>query len=502
MLSIGQQKVDLLGLCIVAGLLIAVTAMSVLFPQLSPWGYIALVAGAVLVYWSVRWEIQMWAWLWVLSYGIVDRGLWKLELAGFFNLTIPRLIFIAAMAGFFLYFLLGRGSLRFDRTLLWAMAAMIGYCAVSASLTGWKATTPEVESAPYYRFMVALAFPFLIFLLVYSSTNRPRQIRTGLMMISIYGWYALYLSYLQYAAVRGFDGARAFIWPGYINDPSYGIHFERARGAFNAAGPQAMFLVLLFFTALFLYRKVSGPYRALLLIQAILTPPAIFFAGIRASYIAFGLCGIIWCIMASRDRFGSIKLAIAVLVVLVGTATFWTNLSGTDRAAGGVAQRGPIQSRKILLYQSWEVFQQHPITGAGFGHFVDAQQSLERDPSSLVGLSTGVVVQHNLLLNMAAETGAVGLIGILLIAWLLYRQSRQLYEKIPPGVTDDLSREFVVLFWIAMVNYAATAMFRDTFWDVFANGLFWSLAGLVVAYNQMLEPHHVELSADVTAQEG
>ncbi len=502
MLSIGHQKVDLLGLCIVAGLLIGVTALSVLLPQLTPWSYVALVAAAVLIYWSIRWEIQMWAWLWVLSYGIVDRGLWKLELAGFFNLTIPRLIFLAALAGFFLYFLLGRGKLRFDRSLLWVMAALIGYCAISASLTGWKASTPEVESAPYYRFMVALAFPFLIFLLVYNSTNHPKQIRTGLLMISIYGWYALYLSYLQYAAVMGWDGARAFIWPGYINDPNYGIHFERARGAFNAAGPQAMFLVLLFYTSLFLYRKVSGPYRAALLIQAIVTVPAIFFAGVRASFVAFGLCGIVWCILGSRDRFGSIKLAIAVLVVVIGSASFWTNLSGTDRHKGGVAQRGPIQSRKILLFQSWEVFQAHPITGAGFGHFVDAQQALERDPASLIGLSTGVVVQHNLLLNMAAETGAIGLIGILLVAGLLYRQSHQLYEKIPPHVTGYLSREFVVLFWIAMINYAATAMFRDTFWDVFANGMIWSLAGLVVAYNQMLEPHRVELSAGALGQAG
>ena len=502
MLSIGQQKVDLLGLCIVAGLLIAVTAVSVYLPQLTPWSYLALAAGAVLVYWSIRWEIQLWAWLWVLSYGIVDRGLWRLELAGFFNLTIPRLIFLAGLAGFFLYVLAGRCRLRFDRSLMWAMAALIGYCAVSASLAGWKASTPQVESAPYYRFMVALAFPFLVFLMVYNSTNRPKQIRIGLLMISIYGWYALYLSYLQYAAVRGWDGARAFIWPGYINDPNYGIHFERARGAFNAAGPQAMFLVVLFFTSLFLFRKVGGLYKAALLIQVILTPPAIFFAGIRASFVAFGLCGILWCLLGSRDRFGSIKLAMAALVLVVGTATFWTNLSGTDRATGGVAQRGPIQSRKILLYQSWEVFQNSPITGAGFGHFVDAQQQLERDPSSLVGLSTGVVVQHNLLLNMAAETGAIGLIGVLIVALLLYRQSHQLYRKIPIGASGDLSREFVVLFWIVLINYATTAMFRDTFWDVFANGLLWSFAGLVVAYNQMLEPHHVELPAGATGHAG
>ena len=121
MLSIAEQKVDLLGLVVLAVVLAAAVAISVIFPALMPYSFVALVGVAVLVYWSIRWEIQMWAWLWVLSFGIVDRGLWRLELTGFFNLTIPRLIFIALISAYFIYFLMGRGRLRFDRALFWVM---------------------------------------------------------------------------------------------------------------------------------------------------------------------------------------------------------------------------------------------------------------------------------------------------------------------------------------------------------------------------------------------
>ena len=499
MFTIGQQRVDTFALIVLAVLLIALTVLSIAVPVLSPWCFLALGVFALICYWAVKWEITIWAWLWVLSYGVVDSGLWKLEITGFFNLTIPRFVFLTALLGFGLYFLLGRGRLRFDRTLLWAMAALTAYCAISATATGWLARTPEVATAPYYRFMVALLFPFIMFYFVYNATRDERQIRWALVLISVYGWYALYLSYLQYASIMGMEAARGWIWPTYINDPSYGIHFDRARGAFAAAGPQGMLLVLLFYTALFLIRRIRGPYRIALIIQAIAVPPAIFFTGIRASYVAFLLCGVVWCLLAGRRRFGVVKLGFAALVMILGVAMFWGNLTQTRRQTGGVAQRGPIVSRQILLHQSWEIFKTNPLTGVGFGHFVDAQQNLERDPAALIGLSTGVVVQHNLFLNMAAETGAIGLGGVLLVLFLLYRQSRQLYRKLPDTAPRDiLSRDFVVLFWVAMLNYVATAMFRDTFWDVLANGMFWSLAGLVVGYNRLTQRQGAELSAEVS----
>jgi len=487
MSTIGQQRLDTFGLALVALLLAGLTALSLFVPVLSPWCFLALGILALLSYWVVRWEITVLAWLWVLSYGIVDTGLWKWEIPGFFNLSIPRLVYGGAILAFVMYFLVGRGRPRFDRGLLWVMLALIAYCAVSATATGWTARTEEVETAPYYRFTVALLFPFIMVTLIYSVTRSERQIRWGLILLSLYGWYALYISYLQYAAIVGLSGARAWIFPAYINDPTYGIHFDRARGAFRAAGPQSLFLVFLFYAVLFLIRRTSGAYRIALIAQAILIPPAIFFTGIRAAYVSFALCGVLWCLAAGHRRFGGVKLGLASLVLILVAAMFWGNITGTNRQTGGVAQEGPIVSRQILLYQTWEIFKDHPITGVGFGHFVDAQQNLRRDPASLIGLSVGVVVQHNLFLNMLAETGVLGLIGILLVLWLLFSQSLQLYRKLPRFSAGMLCRDFVILFWVAGLNYLAAAMFRDTFWDVFANALLWSLAGLVIGYNRLLE---------------
>jgi hypothetical protein len=501
MLTLGQQKIDVVSLALVTALVAVAVALGVAQPRLMPLPFVALAGAAVLLYWAVRWDVTIWAWIWVLSYGLVDRPFWSHPIAGFFNMTIPRYLFVVLFFAFLGHMLLRRWRLRYDRALLWAMLALLVYCALSATATGWTARVlvRELHTAPYFRFLGAMLLPFIMFFFVYNATHRERHIRWALVLLNLYGWYAIYIGYLQYAAVMGAPGARAFIWPGYINDAGYGIHFDRARGAFYGAGPQAIFLVLLFFIDWYLVRRTRGPYRASLVVQALLIPPAIFFTGMRSAYVAFALCGVIWLIWAGRGRFGWSKLGIAVVLVAAGAAMFWANLAQTRRQTGGVAQTGPILARLALLDQTWDIWQSSPVFGVGFGHFVDAQQQLPRDPGSRAGLRVGLLAEHNLFLSMLAETGVVGLAAIVLVFVLVFRQSVQLYRKLPVTAEGDLSPALVVLFWIALANYLVDAMLRDTLWDVFANALFWSFAGLVAGYNRLLEPHPIDLPVAASA---
>ncbi|MBS3733550.1 MAG: O-antigen ligase family protein [Phycisphaerae bacterium] len=502
MLTVGQQRIDPLALIAVGALTALAIALSLVVPHALPWALAALAAAGLLVFWAGRWEITVWTWLWVLSYGLLNWPEWEITLAGFFNLTVPRLIFVVALAAFALHFLFHRRRLHFDRGLLWVMLLLAVCVGLSAWATGWTTRIrqpQEIVSAPYYRFLGSIVMPFVMFLLVYNVVRRERQITWALVLVSIYGWFALYTGYLQYAAIRGLPAARMLIWPAYINNPEYGHHFDRARGAFSAAGPQAVFLVLLFYVDLYLLRRVRGTGKAVFAVQALLVPPAIFFTGLRSAYLAFALCGIVWLLWADRRRLGAAKLVFLGLAVLIAVVTLWETLSGTDRMRGGMGQVQPVVARKILVAQTWEMVKRRPFFGVGFGHFVDAQHEMRRDPTSLVGLSGGVLVEHNLFLNMAAEMGLVGVTLTVAVFVLLFRESLRLYRKLPSGASGMLSRSFVILFWIAMVNYLTDAMFRDTLWDVFANGLFWSLAGLVVAYNRLLEPQPLELPPAASA---
>ena len=493
MLTLGQQKIEPFTILTVAVLVAASAALSIYAPWMMPWTFVALAGLAVFLCWSARWEITVWSWVWVLSYGLLEWPEWRMVIPGFFTMTVPRLIFVAAVLSFGLHFMLRSERVRFDRALLWAMLALAFYVGVSAWQAGWESAVLEFRSAPYFRFISSLCMPFVMFFLVYNATRREKQIHWALILITAYGWYALYVSFLQYAAIRGISGARGLIWPPYVNNPNFGIHFDRARGAFSAAGPQAVFLVLLFYVDMFLIRRLRGHYRAALVVQAILVPPAIFFAGMRSAYLSFLVCGLLWLLVGERGRFGVSKVGVAVVISAAAVFALWTNLTSTERARGGVAQMEPIQARRLLLYQTWHVVRERPLFGVGFGHWADAQMKFEQDPGSLARLTTSALAEHNLFLTMAAETGVLGLAGIILLFILLLRQSLQLYHKLPATAGGALSRGFVVLFWVALVNYLTEATFRDTLWDVFANGMFWSLAALVVGYNRLLEPYPLDL---------
>jgi hypothetical protein len=73
-------------------------------------------------------------------------------------------------------------------------------------------------------------------------------------------------------------------------------------------------------------------------------------------------------------------------------------------------------------------------------------------------------------------------------------ESVSLYRKIPPAATGWVSRELVVAFWMIMLNYIVCGMFRDMLWETSSGVLLWSMAGLVVGYNRLLEPHPIDLA--------
>ena len=501
MLTLPQQKIGLLAAT--TGAILATAAVSIVVPEIFPWSLLALAAAGVLLYWSLNWEITAWAWLWVLSFGMLDRPFWVLELPGFFNMTIPRLVFLAALVGFTLHFVLRGRGVHFDRPLLWMMFALLAYCALSATIAGWVAEGSPIPSAPYFRFLGAMLFPFTMFFLMYNAVGREKQIRFGLILLSVYGWYALYIGYLQYAAIMGWESARTLIFPAFINQPSwgptYGIHFDRARGAFTMCNPQATFLVILFYVDLFLIRRLRGPYRAALVVQAILIPPAIFFTGLRSGYLAFLISGVVWALWAGQRRLGKVKLALAGVALLVAVAALWPRLTQTQRSSGGIAQTGPLIGRWVLAKRTMELFKQRPVFGVGFGHYLQAERQLEADPAVLTRLSTGLATPHNLLLVMLAETGLVGMLMTAAIFALLLRESLILYRRIPPAAGGLLCRGFVVLFWVAWVTYLTDAMSVDPLWDVAGNAMFWSFAGLVLGYHRLLGPQGEAVSVVETA---
>ncbi|MDP6634343.1 MAG: O-antigen ligase family protein [Phycisphaerae bacterium] len=493
MTILAQQKND--PAILTAALLLVGGAFGVAMvePNTIPWALAAIPVLGLLAYWIARWDVMVLTWLWVFSYGCLDLDALKIEIPGFPTMSPPRLIFIGAAMAYLLYFL-RRGMWRFDRKALWIFLALVLYLGWNANNFGWYAQVSAFRNAPYYRYFEAFLLPFIMLCLVYNVVSKENQAIWPFVLVSVFGWYALYIGYLQFAYGAGMHWANSLIWPDYIVAANQAIDLERARGPFRGAGAQSTFLVAMFYMNMFSIRRIRGLYRIAIGVQLLLIPPAIFFTGVRAGYVAFLLCGIVWFLWAERRRAGRLKLAVAAMVISIGAIVFWGNLSGTDRRSGGVAQEGPIRARRILAAQAWELLQTHPLTGVGFGHFIDHQIQMPRDPESLSGLRLVMVAQHNVFLTMVSEAGLIGLVGLLAVFIAVFRESVSLYRKIPPNASGWVSREFVVAFWIIMLNYIVCGMFRDIFWEIPSCVLLWSMAGLIVGYNRLLEPHPIDVT--------
>ncbi|HUT61723.1 MAG TPA: O-antigen ligase family protein [Phycisphaerae bacterium] len=503
MLTLGQRKFGTLTLAVLGVLVAATAVISVAVPELMPWSFVALAAAAVFLYFTSL-DVTLWAWVWVLSFGLLDRPLVFIQIPGFINLTIPRILYVVAVAAFGLYLITRKRHIRGLWKWDWIILGFLAYVAINTSVHGWTARIPTLRTAPYYRFFEGLLLPFVMYLMLAACVRDEKNIRRALLLLTAYGWYALYIGYLQRIALTVDSGARALIWPSYINQPSwgrgFGIHFERARGAYTMSNPQAILLSQLFYVCLYLIRRIRGPYRAALIVQAFLIPPAIFFTGLRAGYLAFLLSGIVWLFWGCERRLAGVKAALAALIVMLGVVALWPRLTSTDRTAGGVAQVRETIARVALIEQAFQMAGERPLTGVGFGHFADHQMGLQRDPASIsAGALEGVMMQHNLFLAMLAETGIVGLVGIIAVFWMLYRMSVRLYRRMPATATGWLSRDFVVLFWIALVNYLTNAMFVDPLWDIPTNGLFWCFAGLTAGYHHLLQPQSIDLAPAAAA---
>jgi hypothetical protein len=491
MTILAQQKNDPVILTAIVLLIGGLFGVSLAEPLVIPWALALLPIIVLLAYWVVRWDVMVLSWIWLISYGCLDFDELKIEVPGMLMMSPPRLLFIAASGVYLLYFL-RRGSLRFDRKVLWLFLALVLYLGWSANNSGWVSDIDKFKNAPIYRYFEAFLLPFIMLVLVYNVVRSSKQAAWPFVLMSILGWYVLYVGFLQFAYGAGMHWANSLIFPQYIVAANDAIDLERARGPFRGAGMQSMFLVALFYMNMYSIRRIRGGYRVALALQIVLIPLGIFFTGVRAGYVAFFLCGIVWFLWGHRYRAGRLKLAVATMVLLIGTLIFWDNLSDVDRRGGGVAQTGPMYARWVLAAQAYEILQDHPWFGVGFGHFIDYQVQMPRDPQSLAGLPLDMVAQHNVFLTVLSEAGLIGLFGLLALLIAVFRESTSLYRKIPIGATGWVSRELVVAFWIIMLNYIVCGMFRDTFWEIPGCVLLWSMAGLIVGYNRLLEPHQID----------
>ena len=85
---------------------------------------------------------------------------------------------------------------------------------------------------------------------------------------------------------------------------------------------------------------------------------------------------------------------------------FWVRLGSITNPAQD--ESGSRQARKDLMWEGWQTFVEHPLTGVGAGQFKNYNPPDRLEPWRET---------HNVLLQVAAELGIFGLLVFLLLLW-------------------------------------------------------------------------------------
>lgn len=266
----------------------------------------------------------------------------------------------------------------------------------------------------------------------------------------------------------------------------YGDVFEpRIAGALGDPNFFAQVLVLLFPMALYAawsesrWRGKVPAYAAAAMIAA-----ACVLTYSRGAALALGV--VIVLILVERKVRVQTVVASAVLLaagLLVAPQDFTRRLATIEELVPGatdvVDPDSSFEERKLMTMAAWSMFVDHPIAGVGAGNYTVHFQKYADDVGSAArqyGDPSGKHYPHNLGLEIAAETGFLGLFaffGVVVTCFLYLSRARRAFER----ARDPSTAAMAQAISIALVGYFVAALFLHGHFQRYL----WLVFGLVAA---------------------
>jgi O-antigen ligase len=303
-------------------------------------------------------------------------------------LHLPDLVAIAALAA-----MVGHRISR-QLPLVRMSSEIIGVLALAAIMVGtvpfsvWPGGALGTFTDVYFKVV-------LVFILMVNSVRSVRALR----------WFTwLILSAMGYVAARG------------VMDYATGtnlIRGERLHGSISGlmGNPNDLAMNMVTFMPLAaiiaitrgrpVTRLIAGAIAGLMI-------ATVLFTKSRAGLVGLGAVIIVLVIEGRKLRPG---LGVAAMVGLLAASPFmpswfWTRLGSITNAEQD--ESGSRQARKDLMWEGWQTFVAHPLTGVGAGQFKHYNPAGRLEPWRET---------HNVLLQVAAELGIFGLVAFLVLLW-------------------------------------------------------------------------------------
>ena len=318
----------------------------------------------------------------------------------------------------------------------------------------------------------------VVFVLMMNTLTTPKRLDQITWVIVLCCGYVAALAILNYA--RGVN----LVENGRLAGPVSGIFGNPNDLALNMVTflPAAVVVTL---TRRYspTRRLAAAGIAVLMLATVVLTQSRSGAVGLAAALAVLILLG-----RNVRPGFAAMALVTLLLAVPFAPAAFWDRMSTiTDSKQDARRYTGSREARAILLQEGLDAFVARPLTGVGAGQFKNYNPPGRRERARET---------HNALLQVAAETGIVGLLAF---AFLIFRaglatvttrrllaRPRRRSAADPLGrVMTDNDRQIVRSHTVAMAAGFAGWFVCALFASVAYNWTFYYLLALIVSGREL-----------------
>ncbi len=347
------------------------------------------------------------------------------------------------------------------RNLLIALGSYLGVCLLSIVMSG----DPALGLRGFFRKTLEYA---LLFLAAADLIQGPRVFRW-----SVRAWIAASLGVVAYSLLQEWSIATAR-YAVQAMDPILGrpVEFIRMVGPYKNPNDLATFLMVMILVLAPHLMRLTGRARVSLGILTV----ALFGCLIRTESMG-GLLGLgvglllIW-FFGLKKKIGSkvlgLSLAVIGAIFIFTSSEPWGALTFTDSAS---------HDRLRMWSAAWRMILDRPWFGHGLNTFMANYSAYA--PAQFTGPSYA----HNVLLQIAAETGWIGLAAFL---WFQAALAAALWRgwSRPDGNLTPEKRLGLLGLAAGMAAFLIQSVFDTNFYALRQAILFWTLAGCAFGISQ------------------
>ncbi|MFC1620942.1 O-antigen ligase family protein [Candidatus Omnitrophota bacterium] len=402
----------------------------------------------------------------------------KLDFSGSIlpDISIERMMFLFLLCIFFIELFSGKRKLLHFTGVEYSMILFCAFAVISMIWTG--SIIKEGGRLGIGSFLSGYIFPFSMFFISKSVYDNAEKREGFIKFIMLIGLYMVCTAFLEHFHIN------RLIWPRYILDPSFGIHFERARGPFVQAavnGTVLGFILVSSFYFLIFRDNKRDLWRICSRVLLIASPIAVFFTYTRAAWLGAlaGFSLILLFILKQGKKISTAIVIILCIGIFIGLG-FFLDDSVVSLSSERAFDESPVHDRLNLYIAMINMFKEHPVFGVGFGKFTEFSKNYFKNVDGIhfqaVGLSG-----HDSFAGVLAEMGVLGFSLIASIYLLILRNSIRLYKNLKNDAKDV---GLVVVFWAFMLVFIVNSIFIEMKFFEFVSSMFFVFAGIICAWEK------------------